>query len=226
MNRNLYYDLFKYLYDHYDINSGPALDNFAKTKVRESQKLIDIRDIKNMLNDLEKRGIATWKADKITTNQDGVTSYHWLDILRYKSDLGKDDNHTFENTRVEVHLTPTVGLEYVANILNREATLMTNKSMKTLTIVLVIIGAMTILLQVWQVCIASRQLKQSQPTSQSSTKDSATTLTKPIYNVGDSLNAVGNQTLDIANAKTCYSDTTAASVVGSRITEYQHIRRP
>jgi len=202
--RNLYYELFQYLHDHYDINSGPSLDNFAKTRVRENQKLIDIRDIKNMLNDLEKRGIVIWKADKKTTNQDGDTSYHWLDIPRYKNDLGKDDNHTFENTRVEVHLTPNVGLEYVANILNREATLMTNKSMKTLTVVLVVIGAITIFLQVWQVCIASRQLKQSQPTSQSSTTKEKDTVPATVYSEDVSLKAELDDTIQ-TNPK----DTTA-----------------
>ena len=192
--RNLYYELFQYLHDHYDINNGPSLDNFAKTRVRESQKLIDIRDLKNMLNDLEKRGIVTWKADKITTNQDGVTSYHWLEIPRYKNDLGKDDNHTFENTRVEVHLTPNVGLEYVANILNREATLMTNKSMKTLTGVLVAIGAITIFLQVLQVCISLRQLKQSQQTVTPSASEVKDTSHAIVYSAGDSLRVVLDHT--------------------------------
>ena len=172
---NLYYDLYKYLYDHYDINSGPSLDNFAKARVRKSQKLIDIRDIKNMLNDLEKRGIITWKADVKTTNQDGVYSYHWLDIPKYKNDLGKEGNNTFDNIRVEAHLTPDVGLEYVANILNREATLLTNKSMKTLTIVLVVIGVVTIFLQGLQCDISRRQLEQSQSTTKSSTTDSKDT---------------------------------------------------
>ena len=105
------------MYHRYDISGGTALDKFAKSKIRPRQELVDIVHIKSMLNELENRGIITWKADKITTNEDGVTSYHWLDIPKYKNDLGKDANHTFENTRVEAHLTPDKGLEYASNIL-------------------------------------------------------------------------------------------------------------
>lgn len=189
MNKNLYYDLFQYLYDHYDINSGPSLENYTKTRVRENQKLIDIRDVKNMLNDLEKRGIITWRADKITTNQDGITSYHWLDIPKYKNDLGKDDNHTFENIRVEAHLTPDIGLEYVVNILNRKEITLTNKRIKDLTYVLVIIGTVTLFIQGLQCNISRRQLKQSQPTSQSSTIGTKDTLPEDLDNKDGPLKA-------------------------------------
>lgn len=150
MSRNLYYDLFRYLYDHYDISGGTALDKFAKSKVRTHQNLIDIIHIKNMLNELENRGIITWKADKITTNQDGVTSYHWLDIPKYKNDLGKDNNHTFENTRVEAHLTPDKGLDYASNIINTLTGISINKWIKGLTFGLLIVAIIAAFLQFLQ----------------------------------------------------------------------------
>jgi len=186
--KNWYYELFKYLYDHYDISSGPSLKNFVAPRISPKNKLTDIQHIKAMLNDLEKRGIITWKADIETTNQDGIKSFHWLNIPKYKKDLGKDDNHTFDTILVEAHLTPDIGLEYVANILNREGTALTNRRIKNLTIILVIIGVVTILVQGLQCGISRQQLKQSQQTATPLANKVKDTSQAIIKTIGDSAN--------------------------------------
>lgn len=167
MGGNFYYGFFKYLYDIYDISGWTAIDQFVLPHIQDTQKLTDTLHIKAMLNELENRKIIEWKADKTTTDENGVTSTHWQNIPRYKRDLGKDDNHTFDNTRVEVKLTPDVGLDYAVNIVNsqviRDSTLTTNKWMTGLTFFLVIIGALTVIVQMKQCCVSQQQFhKQSQ----------------------------------------------------------------
>jgi len=205
---NWYYELFKYLHDHYDISSGPSLENFVKPRINDTNKLTDTQHLKTMLNDLEKRGIITWKADVKTRNQDGVDSYHWLDIPKYKNDLGKDNNHTFDNIYVEAHLTPDVGLEYVANVLNREGTALTNRRVKNLTCALVIIGVATIFVQVLQCNMARRQLKQSQPAATPLANEAKDTVPAIVYSAGDSLKAVLDD-----STKTKLKDTTIIKAV-------------
>lgn len=162
MNRNFYYGFFKYLYDIYDISEWTSIVNYVLPHIRDSQKLADTIHIKAMLDDLEEKKIIEWKADKPTTDENGVTSTHWKDIARYKRDLGKDNNHTFDNTTVEVKLTRLKGIDYAANLVNnqtiRDSTLSTNCWMKWLTIILASSAVLTLIVQGWQCDISRKQL--------------------------------------------------------------------
>ncbi|MBT1688865.1 hypothetical protein [Dawidia soli] len=155
--KNWYYDLLDELYDKYDITAGTSLENFIKRKLKAKDTLVNTTHIKTMLLDLENRGLITWKADVKTTNQDGVYSYHWLNIEKYKNDLGKTVNgidQTFSNIYVEAHLTPDKGLDYAADLVNgraiRNSTLATNFWMTTLTIIIALTSMATLRTQYLQ----------------------------------------------------------------------------
>ena len=190
------------IYLRYSSRTGTSLNDLIKRKFSKADSdLQQTIDIKTDLENLEERGILTWKAEPMDKKGGNFPESHI-----YRSLLGKEkgvSKYTFQNIYVEVQLTKEVGLDYAGNIVNRVATLLTNKSMKTLTIVLVIIGVITIFLQGLQCDISRRQLEQSQPTTKSSTTDSKDTSHATVYSACDSLKQKNGD-----SNKTNHTDTT------------------
>ena len=155
-----YYKFFKYLYENYDLAGWVAIDKYA-ISVKPNQSEADVKHIKDMLVELETEGIIEWKADIQTTNEHGIYNYHWLDIPKYKSELGKDLNNTFNQIRVEVKLTRVKGIDYAEQYINSQSNISNNLWIRVLTIGLLIITALGLIVQVNQCNIPQEQLNVS-----------------------------------------------------------------